>query len=45
VADDFSSPPSDISPRIASMFSSARPDPMTTLNSGSWATLIGIPVS
>ena len=34
-AASYSSPPSDISPRMASMFSSARPEPITTLNSGS----------
>ena len=31
VRSDQSSPPSDIRPRMASMFSSARPEPMTTL--------------
>ena len=39
------SPPRDISPRIASMFSSARPDPMATENRGSSAIRIGMPVS
>ena len=39
-ANGQSPPPSDIRPRIASMFSRARPDPMTTLYSGSSAMRI-----